>query len=96
MREPGLDEAIRAVGGVSELARRIDIVNRLIGWRAVGEKVGPQLRAINPRRGLDGEDAIGGNTLPVRHGRLRNADTASKLAYAADRAYCFIKTRLAH
>ena len=83
---------------VAELKRQfqIDIIAGLMEARAVGEEIRPQLRAIDSRRGLDGEDTIGGNTLPVRHGRLRNADTASKLAYAADRAYRFIKTRLAH
>ena len=59
-------------------------------------EVGPQTHARDAGRGLDGEHALGGNLVPVRYGRLRNADAAGEFGNSADRLYGFAQTRIAH
>src|SRR5450759_5348763 len=94
MREPGLSEAIRAAGGVGELARQIGISQPSVSnWiRIPAERV----ISVETVTGVDRNDPFRGNTNPVGDGRLRNTDLARKFADAAGGAYSFGQSGFPH
>ncbi|NWG25353.1 MAG: molecular chaperone TorD family protein [Pseudorhodoplanes sp.] len=81
MRDPGLDEAIRAVGGVSELARRIGISQPSVSnWERVpAERVAAVESATNVPRAILRPDLFGGMTAG---GDVDEIDSARAQEYA--------------
>ena len=75
-------------------AREIELVDIRVGLFAI--EIGPQAHARNAGRRLDGEYALGGNFVPVRHGRLRDADTAGELGNPTDRLDRCAQSRITH
>jgi TorA maturation chaperone TorD len=81
MRDPGLDEAIRAVGGVSELARRIGISQPSVSnWERVpAERVAVVESVTNVPRTILRPDLFGGMTAG---GDVDEIDSARAQEYA--------------
>jgi TorA maturation chaperone TorD len=81
MRDPGLDEAIRAVGGVSELARRIGISQPSVSnWERVpAERVAVVESVTNIPRAILRPDLFGGMTAG---GDVDEVDSARAQEYA--------------
>lgn len=81
MRDPGLDEAIRAVGGVSELARRIGISQPSVSnWERVpAERVAVVESVTNIPRAILRPDLFGGMTAG---GDVDEIDSARAQEYA--------------
>lgn len=92
MRDPGLDEAIRAVGGVSELARRIGISqpsvsnwDRVPSDRVLAVEAATGVRRVQLRPDLFGEHAMAGDVDEVDSDRAQEyALLAALLARAPD------------
>jgi len=88
MREPGLDEAIRAVGGVSELARRIGISQPSVSnWERV-----PADRVLS----VEAATGIGRAQLrpDLFAGRPRTGDSADEVDLARAQEYALLATLL--
>lgn len=81
MRDPGLDEAIRAVGGVSELARRIGISQPSVSnWERVpAERVAVVESVTNIPRAILRPDLFGG---AIAGGDVDEIDSARAQEYA--------------
>src|SRR5215469_13821212 len=88
MREPGLEEAIRAVGGVSELARRLGIAQPSVSnWERVPAE---RVASVEEATGIDRV-----RLRPDLFATRAPADTADEVDAARAQEYALLATLLA-
>ncbi len=77
-------------------ACRIDGIDGIIFHGRLATKIGAKLLTRHAGRRFDGDHPLCRNAVPVRNGRLRNADFAGKLDHAACRVDRAIEYGVAH
>ena len=89
----------REQGGEQRVFLRTGCIDGIDGtilhsWLAI--EIGTKLLARHAGRSFDGDHPLGRHPVPIRNGRLGNADFPGKLGYAARCIDGTIKARIAH